>query len=307
LDQAVISDKDRHHPPLAEATAVRPRRTLVVGCRGQLGRALRERLGDGPQYDYVDLDTFDLTDPAIDQARHWPAYEAIINAAAYTAVDAAETPAGRADAWQANAAGVANLARIASRHGLTLVHISTDYVFDGTKAGPYTEADRPCPVSVYGASKAAGDAAAATVPRHYILRTSWVVGDGKNFVRTMADLAARGVKPSVVDDQTGRLTFTADLAAAAGHLLRSRAPYGVYNVTGEGTPMTWAEVARRVFSLVGAAPADITPVTTADYFAAATAPVAPRPANSVLSLDKLEAAGFTPRDAAAALAEYLAA
>src|SRR5690606_16394773 len=122
---------------------------------------------------------------------------------------------------------------------------------DGSAAAAYDEAAPPAPLGVYGQTKAAGDAIVATVPRHYIVRTSWVIGAGHNFVRTMASLAERGVDPKVVDDQVGRLTFTDELARGIRHLLDSDAPHGVYNLTGSGEPASWAEVARRVFALTG--------------------------------------------------------
>ncbi len=154
-------------------------------------------------------------------------------------------------AWRA-------LARVAAANGITLVHVSSDYVFDGTKPGAYTEDDPIAPLGVYGQTKAAGDAVVATVPRHYIVRTSWVIGEGGNFVRTMASLAERGIDPTVVDDQVGRLTFTTDIARGIRHLLDTRAPYGVYNLTGTGDPTSWADVARRVFELTGHDPARVT-------------------------------------------------
>src|SRR5690606_27291095 len=103
------------------------------------------------------------------------------------------TPEGRRDAWAANVSGLTRLARIAAENRITLVHVSSDYVFDGTSDRPYREDDALCPLGVYGQTKAAGDAIVATVPRHYIVRTSWVIGEGKNFVHTMASLAERGV------------------------------------------------------------------------------------------------------------------
>ncbi len=161
-----------------------------------------------------------LTSPTAQSlaGRNWRNYSAIINAAAYTAVDQAETTEGRQKAWAINATAVASLASVAAANGITLVHISSDYVFDGSET-EHAEDEPFTPLGVYGQSKAAGDAVAATVPRHYILRTSWVIGEGNNFVATMASLAGRGIKPSVVNDQTGRLTFTADLAAGIRHLL----------------------------------------------------------------------------------------
>lgn len=185
------------------------------------------------------------------------------------------------------------------------MHVSSDYVYDGTLDRPYRETDPISPLSVYGQTKAAGDTAAATSPRHYILRTSWVIGEGRNFVRTMASLAERGIHPKVVDDQTGRLTFTRDIAAGIRHLLDTDAAYGTYNLTGTGEPTTWAAIARTVYELTGHDPACITGVTTEAYFSSATGPVSPRPRNSVLDLTKLETSGFTPAASLASLAAYL--
>ncbi len=304
LDEVEISEKDRAHPRLAEVVPIPARKTLVVGAGGQLGRALRERLGDHEHIEYATRTDLDLT-ADLDDARRWRDYGVIVNAAAYTAVDAAETPEGRRDAWRANVDGTAALARIAASHGIVLVHVSSDYVFDGTADRPYREDDAVCPLGVYGQTKAAADAAAQTAPRHYVVRTSWVIGEGKNFVRTMASLAARGVDPNVVDDQVGRLTFTHDIARAIAHLVDTSAPYGVYNLTGAGEPGSWADIARRVYELGGHDPARVTGVSTADYFASSAGPIAPRPAYSVLDLTKIESTGFVPADAADSLVAYL--
>ena len=305
LAQAEISAKDLAHPRLAEVTPIQPMRILVIGAHGQLGQALREVWSDAEHVDYVDRDTFDISTGDLDSARHWRDYQVIVNAAAFTKVDVSETPDGRRQAWAANAAGVAELAKIAAAYGITLVHVSSDYVFDGTAHRAYLEDDPLCPLGVYGQSKAAGDLAAATAPRHYIVRTSWVIGEGANFVRTMASLAERGIEPKVVDDQVGRLTFTADLAAGIRHLVDSNAPYGIYNLTNSGDAVSWAQVAARVFELTGNDPARVTPVSTDEYFASATTPIAPRPRTSVLDLGKITTAGFTPRDADDALRAYL--
>jgi dTDP-4-dehydrorhamnose 3,5-epimerase len=224
------------------------------------------------------------------EAWPWAEYDLVLNAAAWTNVDGAETPDGRAEAWKANAMVPATLARIATRHRQTLVHVSSDYVFDGTLAS-WTEDDDLAPLSVYGQSKAAGDLAVSVTPRHYLLRTSWVVGDGKNFLRTMADLAARGVSPTVVDDQVGRLTHTSNLAAAIAHLVRTRAPYGTYNCTDGGPEVSWADIAKAVFVAAGRSADDVTPVSTESYYAGKGSH-APRPARSTLDLSKLEATGY---------------
>ncbi|MDF2563279.1 MAG: rfbC [Microbacterium sp.] len=306
LGEAEISPKDLGHPRLADAMPVPARKVLVVGAKGQLGRALQEEFAGTGHVEFASRAELDVTDPQFASSRRWRDFGTIVNASAYTAVDAAETADGRRAAWAANVSGVAALAQVAAEHGITLVHVSSDYVFDGTLERAYREDDALAPLGVYGQTKAAADAVVASLARHYIVRTSWVIGDGKNFVRTMAALAERGVDPDVVEDQVGRLTFTADIAGCIRHLVESGAPFGTYNMTGSGAATSWADVARRVFELTGHDPARVTGVSTAEYFAGATAPVAPRPANSVLDLSKIEQAGYAPRSADAALAEYLA-
>jgi dTDP-4-dehydrorhamnose 3,5-epimerase len=300
LAEAEISDKDKTTPMLADVEPMKPRRTLIVGAKGQVGRAFAR---DFPDADLVDLDELDVTDPEQVAAWPWRDYGLVLNAAAYTAVDAAETPEGRRTAWQANAQAPATLARLAREHRFTLVHISTEYVFDGTLE-PHTEDEPLTPLGVYAQSKAAGDLAVATAPRHYVLRTSWVIGEGKNFVRTMQQLAANGVSPSVVEDQVGRLAFASELSRAAVHLLEVSAPFGTYNVSNGGEPMTWAEVAKAVFELSGRSADDVSTVTTEEYFAGKE--LAPRPLRSVMDLTKLRATGFEPEDARVALERYVA-
>lgn len=300
LDEAHISEKDLANPTIDAVSPVPPRRTLVLGAHGQLGRALAARF---PEADLVGSVELDITDAAVVAAWPWEEYDVVVNAAAYTAVDAAEGE-GRSAAWAVNATAPALLAQVARDHRLTLVHYSTDYVFDGV-APVHTEDEGLSPLGVYGQSKAAGDLAVSGAPRHYLLRTSWMVGLGGNFVRTMQRLAADGISPSVVSDQIGRLTFSDELARATAHLLTGAAPYGVYNVTNSGPSMSWADVARSVFAHAGRSPDDVTEVTSAEY--AAGKNVAPRPHHSVLSLEKLAATGFVSEDAAEALQRYLTA
>ena len=276
----------------------------MTGANGQLGRELMAALpAAGFSVTGVDLPEVSISDAQQVAALPWDDIDVVINAAAWTNVDGAETPEGRRASWQANATGPALLAREATAHGVTVVHISTEYVFDGTQE-VHVEDEAPSPLGVYGQSKAGGDAAVASTPRHYIVRTSWVVGDGKNFIKTMASLARQGVSPSVVSDQVGRLTFTSDLAAGIIHLLTVDAPFGTYNLSGEGPVMSWAEVAARVFELCGRERADVTFVTTEEYFAGGDA--APRPLSSVLDLSKIEATGFTPADSSRRIEEYVA-
>jgi dTDP-4-dehydrorhamnose 3,5-epimerase len=314
LAQCELSEADKQHPYLRDVVPMAPKRTLVTGAHGQLGRAIqdlvRERGLEG--FEFTDREDFDIADPAAYGSYDWDLYGAIINAGAYTAVDAAETPEGRVAAWRANAQGPALLARVAAEHGLALVHVSSDYVFDGSRP-THDETEPFSPLGVYGQSKAAGDLAVAGAPRHYIVRSSWVIGEGKNFVRTMAGLSDRVADPAdkleqvtVVDDQVGRLTFTRDMAQAILHLLDSGAAYGTYDLTGSGEPASWQQIARMVFDLRHGNGAKVLPVSTRDYYAGAKGPVAPRPAHSTLALDKIEATGYTPADWRDSLTTYMA-
>jgi dTDP-4-dehydrorhamnose reductase len=277
--------------------------TLIVGANGQLGRALQRQFPDAVALDRAALD---VTDAKAVRDYRWADVDVVLNAAAWTAVDAAEDPANLEAVRAANVTAVGHLARAVRTTGATLVHLSSEYVFDGRHEGPHPEDWPPNPLSVYGHSKADGDTQAGYVTKHYLVRTTWVVGDGGNFVRTMAGLADRGVSPTVVDDQIGRPTFTDDLAAAIAHLLAIRAPFGTYNVTNEGEPASWADVAAAVFVARGRSADDVGRTTTAAYFADKPA-AAVRPLNSVLDLAKIEATGFTPRNWRAALEAYLAA
>ncbi|WP_346008409.1 bifunctional dTDP-4-dehydrorhamnose 3,5-epimerase family protein/NAD(P)-dependent oxidoreductase [Janibacter terrae] len=299
LSQSEISDKDRANPQLGEITPFAPRPALVLGGTGQIGRALRALLPDAVAPTRAELD---LTDPAALDDYDLTRHDLVINAAAMTAVDDAETPEGSRLAWRLNAQLPAQLARCAVSDGFTLVHYSSDYVFDG-QVETHDEGEALAPLGEYGRTKAAGDLAVAVAPRHYLLRTSWVVGEGGNFVRTMARLADEGRSPSVVDDQTGRLAFADEIAAATLHLVARSAPFGTYNVTQDGPPLTWAGIAREVFALRGRARENVVAVTTAEYVAGRT--MAPRPTHSTLALDKLRAAGYEPVDQMDALRRYV--
>jgi dTDP-4-dehydrorhamnose reductase/dTDP-4-dehydrorhamnose 3,5-epimerase len=295
-----ISEKDKSHPMLEGAAPVPAKKVLITGADGQLGLALREAFRDA---EFTDRNELDITSPELSQARQWRQYDLIINAAAYTAVDAAETPEGRRMAWKINAEATANLTRVANEYNITLVHVSSDYVFDGTKES-YTEEDGLCPLGVYAQTKAAGDVAISTARKYYLIRTSWVIGEGNNFVRTMKSLADRGIKPSVVDDQVGRLTFTEDLVKGIKHLLDTEAPYGTYNLSNEGDPASWVDIAKKVYELAGKSADDVTPTSTAKYYEGKEN-ISLRPANSMLKLDKIKAAGFTPPAWEEALVNYM--
>lgn len=299
LTDAIISDADLAHPRLADVSAMPLLKTVILGANGQLGRALRAKFPDAIALGRDDLD---LTDGAAVRAFPWHDVGTIVNAAAMTAVDAAEATDGRRAAWSTNVDAVAHVVDGCRSHRITLVHVSSDYVFDGIQEA-HSEDDPPSPLSVYGVTKAAADAVVSTWPDHYIVRTSWVIGAGHNFVHTMRRLAAEGVHPAVVDDQYGRLTFTSTIADGISHLLTSRPEPGVYNITNDGPTMSWHDIARRVFELVGAEAASVSRQTTQEF--AAGRVVARRPRHSTLTLEKIKAAGFVPPDADTLLQAHL--
>lgn len=294
LPPANVSDKDESHPLTAEP--VPAKKILVTGADGQLGRALREVLGS--RGEFHGRGTFDITSPP---ELKWRDYAAIINAAAYNDVDGAEHD--RARAWAVNAAAPARLARIARTHDLPIVHVSTDYIFPGSD-DDYTEDASPAPLNFYGATKAAGEEAVRGVDKHYVVRTQWVYGDGRNFVDTMRAQARKGVTPKVVHDQVGRVTSAQDLAQAIVHLLDTRAEYGIYNVTGTGDAVGRDEIAMSVYIALGHDPSKVHPVTSAEFYG--DRPHAPRPARTVLDTAKIEATGFTPGNWRVGVALYLA-
>jgi dTDP-4-dehydrorhamnose reductase len=264
---------------------------FITGANGQLGTALRAKY---PGAKSAGKNELDITNKESVLKYDWSGIKYILNGAGYTNVDGAETDEGRIAAWKVNAQAVSYLTQVAADHGITVIHISTDYVFDGSK-DPHTEDEPFSPLSVYGATKATGDITLSLAPKHYILRTSWVIGEGKNFVRTMLGLAEKGVNPTVVSDQVGRLTFTSELVRATELLLTKTPVYGTYNVSNGGEPASWAEITRAIFEEAGHAELQVTDTTTAEYFAGKEG-VAPRPLKSTLDLSKIQKIGFEPND-----------
>ena len=269
-------------------------RWLIIGANGQLGHDLVDLLTDDGAGDTVvgmDLPLIDITDPdSIAAALADADPDVVVNAAAYTAVDAAEEDEELAT--RVNGLGPELLAQaLAVRpHGL-LIQVSTDYVFDGSASGPYPEDAEPAPRSAYGRSKAAGERAVLRLlpNRGYIVRTAWLYGvNGNNFVRTMLRLERERETVSVVDDQVGQPTWSRDLARAIIALVRSDAPAGTYHGTNSGQT-SWFGFTQRIFEEAGADPARVLPTTT-EHFPRP----APRPANSVLGHDGWAAAGLTP-------------
>jgi dTDP-4-dehydrorhamnose reductase len=283
-----------------------PLTVLVPGGSGQLGRDLFALAGEdvevlAPGSAELDLtQTSDVLTAVKDLATRAEAAGSqpiVINAAAYTAVDAAETDEDRA--FAVNADGPRVLAAACSSRGVPLVHVSTDYVFAGDRAGadavPYEPSDPIAPRSAYGRTKAAGeDAVLGSGAQAWVVRTAWVYGStGSNFVKTMVRLEGERETLSVVDDQRGTPTASADLAAGLIELARlvagGKAPERrVLHCTGGGDT-TWFGFARAIFTAVGADPARVKPCTSADF----PSKVA-RPAFSVLSNASWRDAGLTP-------------
>ena len=299
-------------------------RILVTGCNGQVGFELQRCLAGMGEVIAVDVDRMDLTDPdSIRRVVREIAPDLIVNPAAYTAVDQAESQPELALAVNGAAPGM--LAEEAKRLGAALIHYSTDYVFDGTKTAPYTEDDEPCPMSVYGSTKLAGDRAIQAVDApHLILRTSWVYGArGKNFMLTVLRLAREREELKIVNDQIGAPTWCRAIARATADILKGmgygQAGFagacaerrGVYNLTAAGQTSWHGFTAAILENARGLRPIDpalalervpvLKPIPTEQYPTPAQ-----RPRNSVLSHAKLQRVfGVTMPDWEASLAECM--
>jgi len=255
-------------------------RLLVTGARGQLGRALAERAGvGGHELVGVDLPELDITDlGAVRDLVGAVRPAAIVNCAAYTAVDRAETD--EAAALAVNGTAVAHLAAVADEHGAALVQVSTDYVFDGLSDRPYREDDPVAPRSAYGRTKLAGELAAQAARRHLVVRTAWLYGEGANFVGAIRrQIAAGATELRVVADQHGSPTWAADLAGAIVALLGAGAEGVVHAVNAGST--TWFGFASEIVRLLGAR-INVVPVSTSEY-----PRPAPRPPQSTLATERL--------------------
>ncbi len=256
-------------------------RVLITGSRGQLGRALVDLVrSHGWQLWAYGLPEFDLADVgAVQEAVRTAQPEVIFNAAAFTAVDRAEEEPEAA--FTINAKAVATLAGLANEVGALLVHLSTDYVFDGQSQRPYREDDPPNPLSVYGQSKLAGEKAAAQARKHLIVRTSWLFGRGWNFVEAIRKQLLNGAgELRVVGDQRGRPTYAEDLAGALVALVRAGAS-GVFHIANSGET-TWAGFAREIVAQLGFS------VPVVDITTEEAGRPAPRPRYSVLDTQKFD-------------------
>jgi len=263
-------------------------RILVTGAGGQLGRELVDEFrsaGAGHQVTpcgHAELDVADRDSVMQAVSRAEP--DAVVHAAAWTDVDGCEGDPDRA--WLVNALGTRHVAEASRRAGAQLCYVSTDYVFDGTAARPYTEWDTPNPLSAYGRSKLGGEMSVGL--DDLVVRTSWVCGrHGRNFVKTILSRAQQGLPLAVVADQHGCPTLAADLAAGIGRLVESRRP-GLFHMTNQGAT-TWYDLARDVVALAGLDPTVVSPVTTAELDPPRPAP---RPAYAVLDNAALRLSGL---------------
>jgi dTDP-4-dehydrorhamnose reductase len=263
---------------------------LVIGCNGQLGTdMMRVASGGGFPADGIDFPAIDIAKPdSIEAAVARFRPDVIVNCAAHTAVDACETEVEKAFAL--NQGGVRNIAAAARRVGAAVAHISTDYVFDGSKKTAYVETDAPNPASVYGKSKLAGEMELAEAcDRYWIFRIAWLYGtSGSNFVKTIRGVAqkrAAAREPlKVVNDQKGTPTYTAHVCRQVLSIVKT-AHYGLFHCTNEGQ-CTWFEFARHIVRAYGI-PVDVVPCTTAEFPRPAL-----RPANSVLENERLKKLGL---------------
>ena len=271
---------------------------LITGAYGMLGSDLRETLKDHELLITGSKD-LDITDE--NKVMNYileKSPEIVINAAAYTAVDNCETD--YENAYSVNAIGPKNLAKACNKINIPLIHISTDYVFDGNKRTPLTEEDNLGPKTVYGKTKLEGEKLVQeNAKKYFILRTAWLYGiHGKNFVQTMLNLSKKNSELKVVNDQIGSPTYSKDLAIAIGELLNSD-KYGIYHVTNKGE-ISWYDFSKKIFELSNIK-VNVKPVSTEEF-----PRPAPRPHYSVLSNQKWVKAGFTPmRNYDEALKDYL--
>lgn len=272
---------------------------LVTGAKGMLGTKLMAVLHDH-DITGLDKDDLDITDEkAVAKALSFYKPEVIINSAAFTKVDECETKTD--PAFSVNAKGPENLAGICKKEGTKLVHISTDYVFDGTGTSPYLETDKTNPVSIYGKSKLAGEEKIRALMDDYlIVRTEWLYGEnGPNFIETILRIAGEKDELRVVNDQRGAPTYTKDLALAVKALIENNCR-GTYHAANSGS-CTWYDFAVEILKLNGL-DKKIVPITTEEI-----ARPAKRPAFSVFNCNKLKAdTGFVLRDWKEALTEYMA-
>ncbi len=278
---------------------------LITGANGMLAKSVRKRLEKGNELICTDVADLDITDEkAVSEYVKNVKPEYIINCAAYTAVDKAETAGEIVE--KINADGPKNLAKAAKENNSILVHISTDYVFGGDLdiSKEYKEDDPKKPVTAYGITKLHGEEyIEQNTDKYYIFRTAWLYGDGNNFVRTMLKLGETKDELNVVSDQHGSPTYAEDLANFIGQAIEKKIPYGVYHATNEGFT-TWYDFTKAIFEYAGII-CQVNPVSTEKYIEMMKITQAKRPKNSQMSKEKLKAQGIEVPEWEDGLKRYL--
>ena len=263
-------------------------RVLVTGVKGQLGYDVMNELAKrGYEGVGVDVDEMDITDARkVDEVITKAQVDKVVHCAAYTAVDAAEDNVELCR--RVNAEGTENIAKVCKRLDLPMVYLSTDYVFDGEGERPWEPDDERDPLNVYGQTKYEGELAVErNLDKYFIVRIAWVFGvNGKNFIKTMLNLAQNHDTITVVDDQVGSPTYTYDLARLLVDMIETEKEYGKYHATNEGGYISWCDFAKEIFRQAGV-DVKVVPVTSEQFQAKAR-----RPHNSRMNKDKLEAMGF---------------
>lgn len=278
---------------------------LITGANGMLAKSVIKRLEKNNELVLTDVQDLDITnqESVMDYVKKIKP-QCIINCAAYTAVDKAETAGEIVE--KINADGPKNLAKAAKENDCILVHISTDYVFGGNLdlSKEYKEDDKKEPVTQYGITKLHGEEnIKSNTNKYYIFRTAWLYGDGNNFVRTMLNLGETKKELNVVSDQHGSPTYAEDLANIIGEAIEKKIPYGIYNATNEGYT-TWYDFTNKIFEYANIK-CKVNPVTTEEYIEMMNVTQAKRPKNSKMSKEKLIKQGITVPGWEESLKKYL--
>lgn len=277
-------------------------RILVTGSNGQLGKALQKVLPKKDSF-FTTRKDFDITNEkeTVQQiASVRP--EIVIHTAAYTDVDGCEKNPSLA--FLINVKGTENIVLACQKIGAKAIYISTDFVFDGKKKSPYKEEDLPNPLSVYGKTKVQGEEIIKKLPKYYIIRTAWLFGNGKNFVRTILELSKKQKEIKVVNDQVGCPTYAFDLAKAIWQLIQKKSPFGVYHITNSGQ-CSWYEFAKEILKLEGKSKkVEIKPITSKEW-QKIKPDSAKRPKYSVLDCSRVKKLGIKIRPWQEALKSYL--
>lgn len=290
-------------------------KVVIIG-NGQLAKSIKSliytdaKVVSYPEIDISSQESVELVFSKIDKM------DILINAAAWTNVNEAELTENHKKVYGVNGVGVGFLADIANQYDAIFVHISTDYVFDGSTPKHYEE-ESLSPLNIYGKSKVLGEEEAKKARKFYILRASWLIGNNfpsdssSNFVKTMFKMAVKGSEIKVVNDQFGRLTFTSELSKAIKHLVDNSAAFGIYNISNSGPVVAWSDIAEDVYEMVTRSRISkkigtIHGVST-DQYEREFPPIVSikRPKQSDFDLNKIESTGFIPLDHLELLSQYV--